>query len=237
MGPHTFTDYHQKSQSIGDGELVVTVPGMLARCGCMRDLTASLCGVGYQTWHWNYPSLRGSIAKHATQLAAGLIDVARSPAVSRIHFVTHSMGSVIARAAILLSRLETRFFAKCGRIVMLAPPNSGSRLTRLPLGPLATWFPQLSELSESPNSYVCRLPQLQTMSVGVIAAERDFVVDAQATHLAGERDHATLPTTHQRLVSDFEAIAMTIRFLRSDGFDSKPQTQIAHDRQRHAVAA
>jgi hypothetical protein len=75
------------------------------------------------------------------------------------------------------------------------------------------------------------------MSVGVIAAERDFVVDAQATHLAGEREHATLPTTHQGLVSDFEAISMAIRFLRSDCFGLPIEARVAYDRQRRAVAA
>lgn len=207
---------------ITPGEIVVTVPGLLAGRHSMRRLDECLREAGYQTRHWRYASLRGSMTHHAVRLSQELRELARSSWIKRVHLVAHSMGSVIARAAIHESGLETRWPSKAGRIVMLAPPNGGSRLTRIPLGPFASSFPQLCELSEAPDSYVRCLAPLKQMSVGVIAAARDFVVAVESTHLAGERDHAVLETTHQRLISHPEAIEMSIRFLHSDRFAETP---------------
>ncbi|TWT93101.1 esterase/lipase family protein [Neorhodopirellula pilleata] len=197
------------------GEVVLTVHGLLAGCRSMRSLADAARQEGYSVMDWGYPSLRGSILHHAAGLSRMLCDLAKRDGVKQIHLVTHSMGGVIARAAILQSRLENRWADKCGRIVMLAPPNSGSRLTRLPLGPFASWFPQLKELSEAPDSFVCRLPNLRRMKVGVIAAQHDFVVDELSTHLVGQRDHATVRTSHQRLTRHPDAIEMTIEFLNT----------------------
>jgi len=197
------------------GEVVLTVHGLLAGCRSMRWLGNEARREGYVVMDWGYPSLKGSILHHAAGLSRTLCDLATRDGVKQIHLVTHSMGSVIARAAILQSRMETRWADKCGHIVMLAPPNAGSKLTRLPLGPFASWFPQLKELSEEPDSFVRRLPSLRRMRVGVIAAQNDFVVDEQSTHLEGQRDHATVSTSHQRLTRHPDAIEMTIEFLKT----------------------
>ncbi|WP_144058848.1 esterase/lipase family protein [Rhodopirellula sp. SWK7] len=227
--------------NIASDEMVLTIPGFLAGRGSMERVGDSLRQAGFRWRHWDYASLRGSLVEHAHRLSRDLHELAECTKISRIHFVTHSMGSVIARAAIHESQLETRFSPKCGRIVMMAPPNAGSKLTRIPLGPFAQWFPQLRELSEAPDSYVRRLPPLQLMRVGVIAAEQDFVVAPEATHLSGEQDHATLPTTHQALISAPEAIEMSIRFLRSERLTAAPATirfpHVAQRRPVHSAAA
>ncbi|WP_044302593.1 esterase/lipase family protein [Rhodopirellula sallentina] len=205
-------------------EIVLTIPGFLAGRGSLQRANESIRSAGYQCRQWDYASLCGSLSKHAGRLSRDLRELAECGSISRIHFVAHSMGAIIARAAIHASGLESRFFRKCGNLVMLAPPNEGSKLTRIPLGPFAPWFPQLRELSESSDSFVRQLPTLRYMPVGVIAAQRDFVVEPAATHLPGERAHATLPTTHQALISDPEAIEMSIRFLSTASFDVAPAT-------------
>lgn len=206
------------------GEVVVTVHGLLAGCRSMRCLGNAARREGYVVMDWSYPSLKGSILHHAAGLSRVLSDLATRDGVKQIHLVTHSMGGVIARAAILQSRLETRWADKCGRIVMLAPPNAGSKLTRFPLGPFASWFPQLKELSEDSDSFVRRLPCLRRMRVGVIAAEHDFVVDERSTHLEGQRDHATVRTSHQRLTRHPDTIEMTIEFLKTAYLSPSPTT-------------
>lgn len=207
---------------ITPGEIVVTIPGLLAGRYSMRRLDECLCEAGYQTRHWRYASLRGSMKHHAARLSHELRELAESALIKRVHLVAHSMGAVIARAAIHESGLENRSPSKLGRMVMLAPPNGGSRLTRIPLGPFTSSFPQLCELSEAPDSYVRCLPPFKRMSVGVIAAAHDFVVAIESTHLAGQRDHVVLETTHQRLISHSEAIEMSIRFLQSERFAETP---------------
>jgi hypothetical protein len=123
------------------------------------------------------------------------------------------MGGIIVRAAIAQSRVETLAKNRCGRLLMMAPPNKGSWLTRLPLGPFASRFPQLVELSEKDDSLVNQLPRPQRFDVGVIAAQNDWIVSQNATHLDGQIAHAAVPTSHQGLVRHPLAIEMTLRFL------------------------
>lgn len=215
---------HHRRQTDLSNEVVVTVHGLLAGSGSMRCLGKAASELGFSVANWSYPSMRGSIIQHAAGLSRLLSDLAQSDHVQRIHFVTHSMGGVIARAAIIQSRLESKWVGKCGRIVMLAPPNAGSRLTRIPLGPFTSWFPQLRELSEAPDSFVQRLPAFRRMHVGVIAAQHDFVVAPESTHLQGELEHAIVATSHQRVTRHPEAIEMAMEFVQSSRFQAMPAT-------------
>lgn len=215
--------HHQRQTDLSN-EVVVTVHGLLAGTESMGHLGKAAKEVGFSVTDWSYPSLRGSIIQHAGGLSRMLSDLAKSDHVQRIHFLTHSMGGVIARAAIIQSRLESKWASKCGRIVMLAPPNAGSRLTRIPLGPFTSWFPQLRELSESPDSFVQRLPTFRRMQVGVIAAQHDFVVAPESTHLQGELEHAIVTTSHQRLTRHPDAIEMAVEFVQSSRFRALPAT-------------
>lgn len=198
---------------VASREVVVTTHGWLAGRRSMAAVNRAIREAGFDSINWGYQSWRGSIVHHAIDLAALLNELFADPAVSRVHLITHSMGGIVARAALMRSRLEWRMAAKCGRLVMMAPPNGGSRLTRFPLGPFATWFPHLTELSERPDSLVNQLPPPRRMQVGVIAAARDFVVSVDATRLSGQMDHATVQTSHQRLAAHPEAIQMAVRFL------------------------
>ncbi|WDQ19041.1 esterase/lipase family protein [Rhodopirellula sp. P2] len=194
-------------------DMVIATHGFLSSGQSLDPIADLLTTAGYECAVWEYPSLRGSILSHASRLV-GLIQAAMArPDIRRIHFVAHSMGGIIVRAAIAQSRMETLAKNQCGRLLMLAPPNKGSWLTRLPLGPFASQFPQLVELSEKEDSLVNRLPRLQRFDVGVIAAQNDWIVSQTATHLDGQRDHAVVPTSHQRLVQHPQAIEMTLRFL------------------------
>ncbi|MEM9368365.1 MAG: alpha/beta fold hydrolase [Planctomycetota bacterium] len=209
-----------RSGSTSPSQMVVTVHGMLASRRSMGAISRAMQRQGFTTLDWHYPSLRGSIEAHAERLAEQIESLASVSGLSRLHFVTHSMGGIIARAAIHMTRLEARFPMLCGSLVMLAPPNAGSRLAHLPLGPFSSLFPQMRELSEDGDSFVNRLPQPRQMAVGVIAAARDFVVRSEATHLTCQRDHATIETTHQALVRDQRAIKLVTRFLQNRRFDA-----------------
>lgn len=189
----------------------------------MDPIADSLTAAGYETLVWDYPSLQGSILSHASRLSAVIQEVVSRPDVSRIHFVTHSMGGIIVRAAIAQSRMETIAKKGCGRLLMMAPPNRGSWLTRLPLGPFASRFPQLAELSEKKNSLVNQLPRPHRIDVGVIAAQNDWIVSQSATHLDGQLDHAVIPTSHQQLVQHPLAIEMTLRFLEEGRLNAVDQ--------------
>lgn len=149
-----------------------------------------------------------------------------------IHFVTHSMGSLVLRAYVTRHRP-----AWIGRAVMLGPPNAGSpwvdlarglRVSGLCLGPSADL------LDRRRNTMLETLLGAVDFPVGVIAGTRsvlpfvtsrlmrepnDGKVAVSATHLAGERDHIVLPVGHSAMPHDRETIRQTLAFLERERFE------------------
>ena len=207
------TEPREQPVSHRSDEMVILIHGMLAGARSMRSIGRALTSAGFDVIYWSYPTLNRSLLTHGQNLAHMIRDMVATGNLRRLHFATHSMGSIVLRIA-----LQSVEIPEGSRAVMLAPPNSGSRLTRLPIGPLATWFPPLAELSESPDSLVNQLPDPDGIDVGVIAAACDTVVDVDSTHLSTQRDHLVLSTTHQRLPNQPEVVRQVRRFLARGSF-------------------
>ena len=99
--------------------LVVLLHGLARGRGSMERLGAQLRAQDFETWSHTYPSRKHSI----TYLASALTDAARraSPATAR------STRSLTRWAASIVRHLHDPRL-RWERIVMLAPPNQGSRL-------------------------------------------------------------------------------------------------------------
>ncbi|HUS30016.1 MAG TPA: alpha/beta hydrolase [Kofleriaceae bacterium] len=111
--------------------LVVLLHGLARGHGSMAKLSTHLRKHGFDTWSTTYPSRQHSIAYLASALSEQIVDAAGDRPVSA---VTHSMGGVIVRH---LQDPRLRW----DRIVMLAPPNRGSRLAAgLVRNPLFQFF-------------------------------------------------------------------------------------------------
>ena len=202
--------------------LVVTVHGMMASGRSFRPIARSLRAEGVEVQHFNYRSLGGSIIGHAQRLRDHLREQIARPEIDRLHLITHSMGGIVARAALtMVTDNETslqfdgaHWRQKTGRLIMLAPPNGGSRLASLPLGPFKAAFPQLLELSESPGSFVNELPEPTGWRVHIVAAAHDWVVRPRRTRLQMPHEHTVIATSHQRLVGHPETLRIASDFLR-----------------------
>lgn len=112
---------------------------------------------GFPTWSQTYPSRSLPL----DQLAGRLADAIRTEVSGEIVAVTHSLGGILVR-----HMADKITFS---RVVMLAPPNNGSRVAQAFAGhPLFRWFygPVGQQMALSEN---WPLPQSQ---VGVIARDK-----------------------------------------------------------------
>jgi hypothetical protein len=195
----------------------------------MGRLTRALEDQGYLTLNLDYPSRRHDLAGLAQavheplgRFAAGL--------EGRLHFVTHSMGGLVAR--VYLDRFRP---ARLGRVVMLGTPNAGSEVADL----LARNWLYQTYFGPAGGELITRRPDKLKAAlgpvdypVGVIAGDRsidplsslllpganDGKVSVAATHVEGEADHIVLHTTHTLMMRNPEVIRHTQHFLRHGSF-------------------
>lgn len=150
-----------------------------------------------------------------------------------LHFVTHSLGGLVARAFITARRP-----AGLGRVVMLAPPNAGSGLADLvaDLGLDSVLFGGVGAHlgTRRPAAIEAELGSVD-YDLGIIAGNRAFdaglagrflggphdgKVSVAATMLPGMRDHIVLLSQHTLMPHDPRAIAEAVRYLETGSFSA-----------------
>src|SRR5262245_11712878 len=139
----------------------------------MLPLAWSLKRTGYRVLNWGYSSTRFTVAELGSQLQRAL--QGHFADVNRIHFVGHSLGTVIARWVLAHDSLDQR----AGRVVMIAPPNQGSRKADQSLGLWGWLLKPIAELTTSHASPARTLFLPANIEVGVIAGEYDGKVSVE----------------------------------------------------------
>lgn len=194
-------------------ECVSLVHGFLANPCMLSVLSRRLDARGYLPKPWGYHDMRRSILVHAEAFARELAALDADRAVGTVHLVTHSMGGIVARAAI--ERYRPR---KLGRIVMLAPPNRGSFVADRLAAAVGPLFKPVAELTTSSDSLVNSLGMPTDVEVGVIAATRDALVSRESTRPNVPHAHATVPCLHSSLLFRRDAALLVAHFLSTGHF-------------------
>lgn len=185
---------------------------------------------GYRVINESYPSESAPIEDLMRHVGRS---VARCGG-ERTHFVTHSLGGILARVW-----LQTQHPVNMGRVVMLAPPNSGTEIVDvlaaqdfLPgLLDMVTG-PAARELGTGTSSVPAGLGPVE-FDLGVIAGNRaisplgpiliaganDGTVSVDSTRVDGMRDHIVLPTSHTLMMGNPMVLAEILEFLRNGAFD------------------
>src|SRR5262252_5946396 len=147
---------------------VVLLHGIARTARSLRKLERSLQQEGFATLNLGYASRRKPLEVLAEDIhpeVAAFTDACSGP----IHFVTHSMGGLLARIYIARHRP-----ARLGRVVMLGTPNGGSEVADL-LADLAIYRavfgPAGLQLSTVPDPVLAALPP-PNYPVGIIAGCR-----------------------------------------------------------------
>ena len=194
----------------------------------MRPLQQRLSEAGYQVHNLGYASTRSAPEKLVGQVGEAV--ERRCSGASKLHFVTHSLGGILARA--YLSREPSQ---RAGRVVMLAPPNRGSEVVDR-LGNLIRLLgPTAQELGTAPDSLPNRLPSpdfelgviagtgsLHPFADGVLEGAHDGTVRVESTRLEGMSDFLALPVSHTFIMRSPEVARQVLCFLRTGRFDREP---------------
>jgi len=206
-------------------DTVVLLHGLGRTRFSMAIAASRLRKAGFATESIGYPSRVRPIEEHAEWVRARLPETTGAS----LHFLTHSMGGIVLRALIARDRPDN-----LGRVVMLSPPNQGSRaagmlreygLYRMITGPSG------QQINDGPDSLPNRLGPVD-FELGVItgnkgvtplslvlATENDGVVLVDEANVDGAVDFLVVPRGHSFIMNDRGVLEQAIHFYRNGSFN------------------
>lgn len=211
-------------------ECVVLLHGLARTSMSMNKMQSELDKAGYRTANIGYPSRHFTIEELAEiAVPDGLATCRGQGDVSRIHFVTHSLGGILVR-----QYLSNHDIDELGRVVMLGPPNQGSAAAdRLGGLPGFRWLngPAGRQLGKGEESVPLQLGPAD-FELGVIAGNRtidpltssvldnpdDGRVSVADTRLEGMADFIVVDHSHAFMMRKRRTIELTKRFLQTGSF-------------------
>jgi pimeloyl-ACP methyl ester carboxylesterase len=212
---------------------VVLLHGLARTSRSFRKMERALQGAGFLTLNLDYASRKRRIETLADDIHSDVAQFAGR--VGPLHFVTHSMGGLLAR--VYLARYRP---SRLQRVVLLGTPNGGSEIADL-LKNLtlyrAFYGPAGQQIGTQLDEFLTGLPS-PDYALGIVAGNRtidpvasffilprpnDGRVSVDSSKLKGMADHIVLKTSHSLMLSNRGVIDQTIAFLREGRFE-RPMT-------------
>lgn len=190
----------------GTRDLVVLVHGMGRSPLSMGALDVSLRRAGYRVLNVGYDSQRPSVAEIGAQVSAEIEGALDDEPAPRVHYVGHSLGTVVVRQVFHDGAPGTP-----GRAVFLAPPNQGSSSADQWARWIGWALPPIREL-QTTGGTATELGPPVGLEVAVIAGDRDGKVSVSETCLEGA-DHAVIPSGHTVIMMRPRVLRMVKGFL------------------------
>ncbi len=196
-------------------DYVVLIHGFWRSARSMKKLESKLSQEGYEVINIDYPSKEKTIESISDGYLKNILKENCLDKKRKIHFVTHSMGGIIVRHFLANNKLPN-----LGRVVMLAPPNNGSKMADVfsrfevmnkVLGPA---LKQLTSSKKSPPKAIMK-PYYE---VGIIAGKFDGKVSLKSTKLDGMKDYLVVPSAHSFIMDWDEVIVAVKNFIEKGKF-------------------
>ena len=219
------------------GRVVIIAHGLIRSTRSMKRLGDYLERHGkFTAVYFQYASTRRPVSEHAKALQQ-VID-SLGPKVTEINFVAHSLGNIVFRRMLGDQLREGREGdPRYKRMVMIGPPNQGSRIARV-----LRYSLLYNIIAGSSGSQLgCQWEQLEpTLAIpwfefGIIAGGQDhrwkpsnfllpgkddFTVCVEETRLPGAQDFLVKPLLHGTMMRQKGVLESTLRFLEHGYFVS-----------------
>lgn len=196
-------------------DYVVLLHGFWRTSKSMKKLEKVLIKDGYFVINLDYPSRKEKIEDLSENYLKKALENKCTDKNKKIHFVTHSMGGIVVRYFLAKNKLKN-----LGRVIMLAPPNKGSKLADFLAKSLTINLilgPALKELKTDKKSLTQKIP-LPNYEFGVIASKYDEKVPVENTKLKNMKDFLLVPTTHTYIMNSNKVIKAIQSFLKNGKF-------------------
>ena len=205
-------------------EAVILVHGLIRSRASMLIIGTYLKMKGYIPVYFPYHSTTRPICIHAAKLAQFTAKFAKNHPDTVLHFVTHSLGGIIAREALaMLEEKSLKAVKQFGRMVMTAPPNRGSARANILSENriLSEWIKPLDELRTPQNSYIHTVRTPKSLEIGIISGRFDGKVKPYEAELDEAVEHITINAMHTFIMNSPAARKAVLSFLKYGTFSKK----------------
>jgi pimeloyl-ACP methyl ester carboxylesterase len=224
------------------GKVVILLHGLCRTWHSMKPLAGHLESQGYTVIQFRYASSRQQVGEHARYLKRVIGEL--PPDVTEINFVGHSLGNIVVRHYVSDCKKSKvlDLDSRINRMVMIGPPNQGSRMARLLKNSasfkliagasgaeLSLGWDELSKNLATPEFefgiIAGNYGDPNGLNNFLLHGENDFTVSKWETMLPGADDFLAKPLFHSTMMHQTKVLEATTLFLEKGYFISKDRKQ------------
>ena len=212
-----------------NNECVILLHGLNRSSRSFSKMQSKLIEDGYHVVNVNYPSRKHTIEILANSYIPTAIEKCQAIDAQSIHFVTHSMGGILARYFLANNTVD-----QLGHVVMLSPPNQGSevvdKLKDIPgfveingpagqqLGTSIESLPNMLGPVEFPVGIITGNKSINLILSLLIPGDDDGKVSIKRAKIEGMTDFLVVSHTHPMIMLSDKVIRQTTYFIRHGRF-------------------
>ena len=207
---------------------VILLHGLGRTNRSMSALENKFIKSGYKTFNIQYPSLQLPLEELVDYLHQRLENLGVNQ-FKNVHFVTHSMGGILARFYLKEHKTEN-----LGRVVMISPPNHGSELAdilkeskiihslvgpaAIQLGTDSLSVPNLLGAVNFDLGIITGNKNLNPFYAIWFSGENDGKVSVESAKIEGMRDFLVVYESHQQILYRQDVFKHILNFIKTGKF-------------------